>query len=397
MNFSYSGKRVRSIDYFRGITILIMIWVNEMAGVSDIALWLKHMAADADAMSFVDIVFPAFLFIVGMSIPFAILVRIERGDKSFDLGLHIFMRFLGLIVLGLFMMNAETGYDASRMGIPISLWALLSFLFAILIWNSYKVTVDHKIKLGLKGIGWVGLFILYLLYDSTNGGSMQIHWWGILGLIGWAYLISVGIYLAGRAQLKFIGAALVLITIIYVILKVVPLPDLFFINFIGNQLGHLIHASIVLSGCVVSLILFNENREFKIQQRFRHLLIFIVLVVLAGMVLRPHFTISKIWATPSWAFYSVAVCAGLYSLIFYLMEIKSLSIGYKWLEPAASNPLLIYIIPYIILHIASLSGISITPTFATFGFAGIFWTLAYALFMVIVVRWLNRVHLRLHL
>ena len=67
-----SNERILSIDAFRGITILVMIFVNELAGVRDIPQWMKHMPRDADAMSFVDVVFPGFLFIVGMSIPFAI-------------------------------------------------------------------------------------------------------------------------------------------------------------------------------------------------------------------------------------------------------------------------------------------------------------------------------------
>ena len=66
-----SNQRILSIDAFRGITIFVMIFVNELAGIRDIPQWMKHMPADADAMSFVDVVFPAFLFIVGMSIPFA--------------------------------------------------------------------------------------------------------------------------------------------------------------------------------------------------------------------------------------------------------------------------------------------------------------------------------------
>ena len=71
-----SNERILSIDAFRGITILVMIFVNELAGMRDIPQWMKHMPADADAMTFVDMVFPAFLFIVGMSIPFAINSRL---------------------------------------------------------------------------------------------------------------------------------------------------------------------------------------------------------------------------------------------------------------------------------------------------------------------------------
>ena len=72
---------VLSIDIFRGFTIFMMVFVNDLAGVKDIPQWMKHMPADADAMTFVDVVFPAFLFIVGMVIPTAIQNRIRKGQS----------------------------------------------------------------------------------------------------------------------------------------------------------------------------------------------------------------------------------------------------------------------------------------------------------------------------
>ena len=43
-------QRILSVDAFRGITILVMVFVNELAGIRDIPQWMKHVAADADAM-----------------------------------------------------------------------------------------------------------------------------------------------------------------------------------------------------------------------------------------------------------------------------------------------------------------------------------------------------------
>ena len=63
MQAALKPQRILSIDTFRGITILIMVFVNELAGIRDIPQWMKHMPADADAMTFVDVVFPAFLLI----------------------------------------------------------------------------------------------------------------------------------------------------------------------------------------------------------------------------------------------------------------------------------------------------------------------------------------------
>ena len=54
MIIALSRQRIASIDAFRGLTILVMVFVNQLAGVSGVPQWARHMKADADAMSFVD-------------------------------------------------------------------------------------------------------------------------------------------------------------------------------------------------------------------------------------------------------------------------------------------------------------------------------------------------------
>src|ERR1051325_1811765 len=100
------SSRIRSVDVLRGLTILVMMFVNDFHGVKSGPAWMKHMhPSDADGMTFVDVVFPAFLFIVGMSIPFAIGMRLERGDRPTAVWKHILARVLGLLVIGFFMVN----------------------------------------------------------------------------------------------------------------------------------------------------------------------------------------------------------------------------------------------------------------------------------------------------
>ena len=188
-----SNERILSIDAFRGITILVMIFVNELAGVRDIPQWMKHMPRDADAMSFVDVVFPGFLFIVGMSIPFAINHRLEKGASFIQLQQHILFRTLGLLVLGFFMVNAEGGYDEKAMGISINLWSILFFAAVMLIWKVYR-TSNKIIVYTLRTIGFIILIILAFIYRGKNGEHITPRWWGILGLIGWAYLYSCIFY-----------------------------------------------------------------------------------------------------------------------------------------------------------------------------------------------------------
>ena len=103
------SSRIQSIDILRGLTILVMMFVNDLAGVKGVPPWMEHIRpSDSDGMTFVDVVFPAFLFIVGISIPFAIGRRLERGERPAKVWGHILARTFGLLVIGFFMVNSET-------------------------------------------------------------------------------------------------------------------------------------------------------------------------------------------------------------------------------------------------------------------------------------------------
>ena len=63
--------RIASIDILRALTMVLMIFVNDLWSLKDTPAWLGHVASGVDGIGLADTVFPAFLFIVGMSIPFA--------------------------------------------------------------------------------------------------------------------------------------------------------------------------------------------------------------------------------------------------------------------------------------------------------------------------------------
>ena len=70
-----AAPRVVSIDIFRGLTMAVMIFVNELSGVRGLPWWTYHALADVDVMTYVDMVFPFFLFSVGMSLPLSVSQR----------------------------------------------------------------------------------------------------------------------------------------------------------------------------------------------------------------------------------------------------------------------------------------------------------------------------------
>ena len=71
------------------------------------------------------------------------------------------------------------------------------------------------------------------------------------------------------------------------------------------------------------------------------------------------FKISKIYATPTWCLYSAAFCAIIFSFLYWLIDKKRIMGWTYFFKPAASNPLLTYIIPDIIYYVTALLGIVI--------------------------------------
>jgi heparan-alpha-glucosaminide N-acetyltransferase len=391
-----SNERILSIDAFRGITILVMIFVNELAGVRDIPQWMKHMPKDADAMSFVDVVFPAFLFIVGMSIPFAINSRLAKGDSFIQLQQHILFRTLGLLVLGFFMVNAEGEYDEKGMGISINLWALLFLAAAILIWKVYR-TSNKTIVYILRAIGFAVLIVLAIIYKGENGEHITPRWWGILGLIGWAYLYSCIFYQLFRGN-KYLLILMVAVCIaFYAIGKMPVVENSGWTHWISAQGGNAAHTSIVLCGIVLSLIFFNKTKAVPDRMRFLHALAFTVLLLIAGYFLRPWFKISKIYATPTWCLYSAVICTLLFTFLYWLIDKKKIKGWTNFFKPAASNPLLTYIIPDIIYYLTALIGIVLVPYYFRHGWAGILWSALFAVAVMGIAMLLNKMKLKLQL
>lgn len=389
------NKRIISIDALRGITIFIMIFVNELSSVSNVPQWLKHMPAEADAMTFVDIVFPAFLFIVGMSVPFSFNARLIKKDSPILIWKHTLKRTIALIIMGLFMVNAEYGYDESKMIISAGLWGFMAYILPIPIWNKYKNDFS-KIWKNLLVYGglvcFVGLYFLYV-QEGTGESGMTTKWWGILGLIGWAYLFTVIWYWFTNGKLL----AMIIFFFICILFNSLSRTDNFILNdfqvfnFIN---GHLIHASMVSAGIIISLLFFENPSSSQINWK---VIAFAILFFVMGYFLRPYFEISKIRGTPSWTLYSAAICTLIFYLLYWLMEIQKITNWSNFFMPAAANPLLIYILPGIIYYFNSAIGIKILPDFLTNGIPGVIWSLLFSVIMLYLVKIFNKYNIRLNL
>ena len=385
-------QRILSIDVFRGITIFVMVFVNDLAGTPGVADWIGHMPADTDGMGFADFVFPAFLFIAGMSIPFAVGAREHKGDSFLQLQGHILWRVLGLLTLGFFMVNGEEGYSAVASGIPKHAWLLLFYAAAILTWNVYTFS-SKWLQYLLRGLGIAGLALLALVYRGANGTDhMQPHWWGILGLIGWAYLYSIIIYQLVRNRLWLLISAIVACSVFYIISREADDTS----EWLRSQAVNTAHTSIMLCGTLLSGIFFSKPATRQ-RKYFVQAFVFALFLLVAASLLRPWYKISKIYATPSWCLYSAAVCCIVFSFLYWLIDIRMVKKWTGFFQPAATNALLLYILPGILFSFFSLTQIVIFPQRFRYGWTGIGWSLFFSVLVMYMAKGLNKLKIKLQL
>ncbi len=394
-----SHNRIYSIDIMRGLTLLLMLFVNDL-NMSVAPSWLGHMEADFDGMGLADWVFPDFLFIVGMAIPFSFMKRFSEGQSINEISRHIITRSLSLIIIGVLMLNTER-VNPELTGIGKNLWALLMYIAVFLFWNDYRDKENRIYTIAGFKLAALAIFIFLVFKfrsgEPENSGSLITGWWGILGLIGWAYLVSAFTHVLCRNSI-FKTATVILF---FLVLNILSCRDLLgFLDPVKPFLGVIIQGNnplIVLTGLLAGLIIKKiPSTEFK-----TIILIFIGLglfCLASGFVLRNWFIISKIKATPSWGMICSGISFLLFILIYWIVDVKNKKAWAGFLKPAGKNSLTTYLAPDILYHLIWMSGIpvliykqSLEPLIVVAG------SLAWALLMVGLTALLVRVNIRLRI
>ena len=337
------NKRNLAIDMFRGLTMVLMVFVNDFWTVLDVPHFLEHYATMEDGMGLSDIIYPMFLFAVGMSIPYAIDRRYEKGLSTESTLGHIFSRTLALLVMGTFICNQESREMAGCRW----LWILLFVAGFFLVWNQYKPSFKPA-----KWLKWVGVLLLIGLavyYRTPDGDYFEALWWGILGQIGWAYLFCALAYLLCRGRewpLYLVWMALCLVNLSVVRMRG---GDYLIGDNVVADLTRALHLGngsigiMALGGMLLTL----TERKLKTAKVGIGLAAAAVLAVL-GMATHHGWIISKNIGTLPWCLFVSAISVALYTLL-RVLESKGWTGWFKPLQTAGTATLTVYMVPYLIV------------------------------------------------
>src|SRR5271170_2597194 len=330
--------RIVSVDALRGFVMLTMIFVNDLDEDKS-PWWMQHFHGP-NGMTFVDLVFPAFIFIVGMAIPLAFLSRLNRGESVWKLMGHVILRTLSLLAIGILMVNAESGANKSMMPHAAKWWEGLMFLFSILafadIGPRQKTRRLQIINWIVRGIAAAVLIWLALIYRGGKHGTpiiqfspFTIHhsWYGILGLIGWSYLVASVVFALFRTRRLPILTCIALLYCLFALDKNGAFDDMHWLSFIsvGEMLGT--HPAIAVGGLLLGTILLTPDTVSH-SARIRFGLWAALGFAVAALVIHPPLAalnanpplwgVSKNAATPAWGLWACSVTSLLW-VLFYVV------------------------------------------------------------------------------
>ena len=245
---------------------------------------------------------------------------------------------------------------------------------------------------------YISIFVLLaVLYKGGETGDlwMSTQWWGILGLIGWAYLLNALVFLFAKGNFS-------VMLVLWIVLN--GLSVLGHTDSALSFEGPIRYLSVILNGTIpafttagiIATLVLQKLTVKKQSLAYPTLVLLGLVCIVLGYVSRPLWGISKIGGTPSW----LGICTGIGFLSFlalhYLVDIKNYGNWTKILAPAGTATFTCYMLPYFIYPIRNWLNISL-PDELLAGSIGLVSALIYALMVVILTGWLERKGIKLKL
>ena len=219
---------------------------------------------------------------------------------------------------------------------------------------------------------------------------MKFSWWGILGIIGWSYLLISSIYLVGKKNIKIIFLA-------FLLLIFLNIQEGEYYNFIP-EFKIIVSSSnhiLVSGGLLFSLFYFKNIYKLEKIKLLKIALFISITLLLFGLFLRNDFPISKIYSTPSWSTICLSISIICCLSLDFILKFNDPLLKYiGFIKPAGTSTLMCYLIPYFIYPIITLLGFK-WPELISNGGIGLLKSMIFSISIIIFCGILEKRKLRL--
>lgn len=205
-----TAKRSFALDALRGFAILAMVLSAAVPweGLPD---WMYHAQTPPPhhefcpylpGITWVDLVFPFFLFSMGAAIPLAFSRRIEQGVSYWKIGYSVLTRGLLLAGFALYVQHTRPYTITPEPTVVTWLVGILAFALLFPVLSRLPNSWSQKRQLGVRIGGWLGVIALLALlrYPEGAGFSVERNDW-IMKLLATAAVFGSAVWLVTRRNL----------------------------------------------------------------------------------------------------------------------------------------------------------------------------------------------------
>lgn len=354
----YSDSHLRSIDFVKGLILLGTLFItNYSHGI------FSNWFSGTLQMSGINVVFTliisVFFFFSGMTIPFRLSRKINEGQSFYDILRSVFAISIIMIAVGAMLVNIPR-VNRDLTGIGPGLWSVILVTAVFLVWNRYPDKENNFFTVsGLRIAGLALLVFLVFKFRSgtwENNGSLITGYWELPGVSGWGFLAASLIWLLFRNSISgtLIAWSFFLALNIFSSLGLNSFfdPARHYFGVVIDGFIPFLFVSGMLAGILVKNISpYEKNKLIAI------LVISGLILASAGLLLFFRFIPpSGYYGQPSWALIAAGISTLLFTLLFFLLDLKSTGPGSRFAEKTGISFFTGYILSFFLYGIANMAG-----------------------------------------
>jgi predicted acyltransferase len=352
-------ERLISLDVFRGFTILLMTIVNNPGSWATVYPPLLH--SDWNGCTPTDLVFPFFIFIMGVAVSFAMPTK-NFDNTTFN---KILIRSLRMFCLGMFFNFFGKIQLFGLDGIPLLIGRII---ITISVGYALMGSFNARVKTYLA----IGIFATFLCLAYSGIQAYQdVRLPGVLQRIGIVYFVISLLYLKTTLKTQIIVASTILIGY-WAVMTLIPVPGIGLANldketnlaswidsvFLKNHVwavtktwdpeGILSTIPAIASGIIGLLIGQLLNRPLPKLEIVKKMGITGIILIILGLLWSITFPLNKSLWTSSFVLYTSGIAILSLTIFYYVIDVTNYKNWTKLFLVWGVNPMIVFFFSEII-------------------------------------------------